>query len=44
MNLKNMKKFIKTNKTTPPINLGVWLFLIYEAKITTNDTIFDTKK
>lgn len=26
MNLKNMKKFIKTNKTTPPINLGVWLF------------------
>lgn len=41
MNLKNMKKFIKTNKTTPPINLGVWFF-ICEAKITTNDTIFDT--
>lgn len=28
MNLKNMKKFIKTNKTTPPINLGVWLFFM----------------
>lgn len=26
MNLKNMKKFIKTNKTTDPINLGLWLF------------------
>lgn len=32
MNLKNMKKFIKTNKTTPPINLGVWFFAFFGAK------------
>ncbi|NKO98385.1 hypothetical protein GKQ90_09650 [Staphylococcus aureus] len=24
-----MKKFIKTNKTTDPINLGLWLFFAF---------------